>query len=281
VAVEVGRLLSVPDTVGTARWFGRLRFPILRTRVTGFALVVALLLLWECSARLGWMVSQNWPPFSLVLTATWRGLWSGELAAPLAASMARMVSGYLIGSSCGIVLGLLLGTVRVLDRFVTPLIEALRPLPLPALVPPLILFLGLDDALKIFVVAFAVVFPVVVSTVGGVRDIDEVLIGTARTFGASRARTLLRVVLPAAMPSICAGLRISLSLALVTTVVAEMIAGSSGIGYTILQAQYGLRPEEMYAAVLCIAVVGYLLNMGFVLLERRILRWHQRADADV
>jgi ABC-type nitrate/sulfonate/bicarbonate transport system permease component len=245
----------------------------LHSRATGVALVIGLLLLWECSARFGWVVSQNWPPFSTVLVATWNGLVSGSLSLVLASSMARMIAGYAIGGLIGIVLGLLLGSVPWLDRFVTPIVEALRPLPLPALVPPLILFLGLDDALKIFVVAFAVVFPVLVSTVGGVRNIDPVLLATARTFGANRGRTLLRVVLPAALPSICAGLRISLSLALVTTVVAEMIAGSSGIGFAILQAQYGLKPEEMYAAVICISVIGYTLNAGFIRLEHRLLHW--------
>ncbi len=274
MAREIGMLMARPTMPDAAAWSR-----IARTRASGFTLVVALLLLWEFSARFGWVVSQNWPPFSLVLVATARGLWSGDLSGPLAASLARMAAGYVIGSVFGIALGLLIGTIGVLDRFMTPLIEALRPLPLPALVPPLILFLGLDDRLKVFVVAFAVVFPVLVSTLGGVRDIDEVLIRTARTFGASRARTLAKVVLPASMPSISAGLRISLSLALVTTVVAEMIAGSSGIGYSILQAQYGLRPEEMYAAVLCISVVGYGLNRGFIRLERRLLDWHQKDDA--
>ncbi len=242
MAVEVTPITVALRATRSRRSPGAILYPLLRTKITGVLLVVVVLALWECSARFGWVVSSNWPPFSSVLAETWRGLTSGDLSLVLLASLARMLAGYLIGAVCGVMLGLLFGTVPILDKFLTPIAEALRPLPLPALVPPLILFLGLDNALKIFVVAFAIVFPVLVSTVGGIRDVDEILIATARVFGASRTRTLFHVILPAALPSICAGLRISLSLALVTTVVAEMIAGSSGVGFTILQAQYSLLP---------------------------------------
>lgn len=245
-----------------------------RTRATGFLLVLALLILWELSARLGWVNSRNWPPFSAILVETWRGLLSGELSLLLGASLARMVVGYAIGSILGIGFGLCLGTVRLLDRLVTPLIETVRPLPIPAIIPPLILFLGLGDALKIFAVALATFFPVFVNTIGGVRSVDDVLLRTARTFGVGRARTLAKVILPAALPSILSGLRIGLALALIVTVVAEMIAGSSGIGYYIIVTQYALRPEAMYSAILCLAIVGYALNRGFLALQRRLLPWY-------
>ncbi len=245
-----------------------------RTRATGFLLVAGLLVLWELSARLGWVSSRNWPPFSAILVETWRGLLSGELSALLAASLARMVVGYVIGSGCAIALGLCVATTPVLDRLLKPLVEALRPLPIPAIIPPLILFLGLGDALKIFTVAIATFFPVLVNTIGGVRSVDEVLLRTAQTFGVGRLRILTSVILPAALPSILSGLRVSLALALIVTVVAEMIAGSSGIGYYIILTQYALRPEAMYSAVLCLAVIGYAMNRGFLALERRLLPWY-------
>jgi ABC-type nitrate/sulfonate/bicarbonate transport system permease component len=247
-------------------------------RLSGFVLVLALLVVWELSARLGWTESRNWPPLSSVLVETVRDLASGGLAQVLASSIARMLVGYTIGSLCGVALGLLIATIPPLDRSLTPIVEALRPLPVPAIVPPLILFFGIDDALKIFVVSVAVFFPVLVSTVGGVRGIDEVLIRTGRTFRAGRVRMLVSVILPAAAPSVFSGLRVSIALALVTTVVAEMIAGSSGIGYVIVRAQYALRPEEMYAAVLCLMVVGYLLNRLFLAVEHRVLHWYEASD---
>jgi ABC-type nitrate/sulfonate/bicarbonate transport system permease component len=246
-----------------------------RTRATGFALVVLLLVLWELSARLGWVQSRNWPPFSAILIATWHGLLSGEISSLLAGSLARMAVGYAIGSVLGIALGLCLASFRTLDRLLTPLIEAARPLPIPALIPPMILFLGLGDALKIFAVALSCFFPVFVNAFGGVRSVDGVLIQTARTFRIGRARILMKVVLPAALPSILAGLRISLALALVVTVVAEMIAGSSGIGYYIILTQYALRADAMYGAILCLAVIGYALNRGFLAFERRLLPWYR------
>jgi ABC-type nitrate/sulfonate/bicarbonate transport system permease component len=257
------------------------RFIAVPVRTSGFLLVLGLLALWEMSARLGWVQSQNWPRFSDVVVSTWQGLVNGELLGILASSILRMLSGYAIGSTCAIVLGLIVGMSPLLDRFLTPVAEVLRPLPLPALVPPMILFLGLDDALKITAVAFAIFFPVFVSTVGGIRDVDAVLLATGRAFGASRMRIAVSIVLPAALPAICAGLRISLSLALVTTVVAEMIAGSSGIGYAILQAQYSLKPERMYAGVICVAAVGYLMNAGFIAIERRLLFWSRSSDHDL
>ncbi|HVV94984.1 MAG TPA: ABC transporter permease [Hyphomicrobiales bacterium] len=249
-----------------------------RTRASGFALVVLLLVLWELSARLGWVQSRNWPPFSAILVATWHGLLSGEVSSLLAGSLARMVAGYAIGSLLGIAFGLCLASVRTLDRLVTPLIEAVRPLPIPAIIPPLILFLGLGDALKIFAVALSSFFPVFVNSFGGVKSVDAVLIQTARTFRVGPVRTLLKVVLPAALPSILAGLRISLALALVVTVVAEMIAGSSGIGYYIILTQYALKADAMYGAILCLAVIGYALNRGFIAFERRLLPWYHARE---
>lgn len=247
-------------------------------RVGGFVLVGALLLTWEASVRFGWVQSQSWPLLSSTLLDGYNALLSGELSTLVAASLARMGIGYVIGSLLGIVFGIVLGRMVTLGRFTLPVLEAFRPLPVPAIVPPLMLFLGVDDAMKIFVVAFSCFFPALVSSIGGVRSVDETLIQTARTFRCSTVGTMLHVVLPAAAPSIFAGLRINLALALVTTVVAEMIAGSSGIGSEILQAQYSLRPERMYAVVLCLMVIGYALNAGFLRIERAALFWNRSSN---
>lgn len=246
----------------------------LRKRIWGILLVLGLFALWEASARLGWVDSVNWPPFSTVLAATVRGLAGGELERVLAGSLWRTLLGYGIGAALGIVVGILVGSFPLLSRFVSPVAEAIRPLPIPAIVPPLILFLGVEAALKITVVALAVFFPVMVATLGGVRGVDGVLLQTGATFKAGPLTRLWRIVLPAASPAILAGMRMALSLALIITVVAEMIAGSSGIGYAIVTAQYAMRPEEMYAAVLCLMVVGYLANLAFLQVERRILFWY-------
>jgi len=212
------------------------------------------------------------------MSAAVAGFASGELPRLMLSTLGRMVAGFAFGSVAGVVVGLVLGTLPFLARALTPLLEGLRPLPIPAIVPPLILFLGLDDLLKITVVAVAVFFPVMVNTLGGARNIEPVLLATARTFRVSRIRTLTAVVLPAALPSILAGLRTALALALVTTIVAEMIAGSGGIGYYIIETQFAMRPDQMYAGVVCLAAIGYGLNALFVTIESRLIAWDRQEE---
>ena len=245
-----------------------------RTRLSGTVLIVLLLVLWEVSAARGWIVSSNWPRFSAVLVAAWRGLMSGELAEILGSTLYRMLAGYAAGCILGVLFGLLLGMNRLLDWTIRPLIEIQRTLPSPAIIPPLILFLGVDDSLKIFIIMLAVFPPVFVNTYGGVRGLDETLLLTARTFGISRFDTLRKIVLPATLPAMTAGMRIALSLALIMAVIGEMISGASGVGNYLMSMQYAMRADSMYAAVICLAAAGYILNRIFLVLERAVLHWH-------
>lgn len=244
-------------------------------RVWGFGLVLALLALWELSAR-AWVSSPNWPPISQVLLAGRTALASGELPAVFLSSLSRMLAGFAAGALLGVLVGLLMGRFRLVHAALDTLVELLRPIPIPAIVPPLILLLGIDTAMKVFVVAFASFFPVLVNTVAGVRAVDRTALDVARTFQVGPLRALVQVVLPASMPYIMVGLRTSLALALIVTVVAEMIAGSEGIGYYIMMMQFAMRAGEMYAAILMLAAVGYLLNLAMVRTERRVLHWYQR-----
>ncbi|MCC6211512.1 MAG: ABC transporter permease [Burkholderiales bacterium] len=244
-----------------------------RSRAGGVLLLIALLALWEVSARF-WVSSPNWPPVTQVLGALLDGVRSGELLPVFGSSVYRMLLGYAAGVSCALVAGLLMANVRAAHAALEPALELLRPIPIPAVIPPLILLLGIDDAMKIFAVGFSSFFPVLVNTIAGVRAVDPVAIDVARTFGVGRLRTALRVVLPAALPYILAGMRVSLALALIVTVVAEMIAGSAGIGYYVMTMQYALRAADMYAAIFVLAALGYALNRGFLEIERRILHWY-------
>lgn len=242
-------------------------------RLRGILLIAALLALWEASARFGWVNSSNWPPVSGVALAFVKGWAGGELLTLTASTLRRMAIGYALGCAAGIALGALLGIDRWARYALKPIIEVLRPIPAPAIVPILILFLGVDDLLKVVVVALACFFPVFLNTLSGIAGVDAVLIETARTFRISRFRTLTRVILPAATPTIAAGMRIAIGIALVVTIISEMIAGSAGLGYHIIQMQYAMRPEPMYAAIVSLSVTGYLLNRGFVALERRFVPW--------
>jgi ABC-type nitrate/sulfonate/bicarbonate transport system permease component len=251
----------------------------MKPRLAGLALLAALLLLWQVSA-LYWVSSTNWPPFTQVLKALVEGLRSGELFQVFGSSLARMGSGFAIGSALGVAVGVAMARSRWMNAALDPLLELLRPIPIPALVPPLILLLGLDNAMKVTVVAFAVFFPVLINTITGVRGVDPVALDVARTFHTGRWRTLRTVVLPAALPYILTGLRVSLALALIVTVVAEMIAGSAGLGYHLMTMQYAMRAADMYAAILVLAAVGYTLNRAMLALERRVLHWYHRAATE-
>lgn len=242
-------------------------------RLSGILLVAVLLLLWECSAHFGWTGSDSWPPVSLVFMALVRGICSGELVSLMLATLRRVFLGYGLGCSIGIMFGLLLGVNRWLRYALKPLVDILRPLPAPAIVPPLILFLGVDDTLKVSVVALACFFPTFLNTLAGVEEIDDVLLQTARTFRISPMRTLVHVIFPATLPRVIAGLRIATGIALVVTIMAEMIAGSSGLGYYIVQMQYAMQPASMYAAVLCLAIAGYLINRIVLALEVGFIPW--------
>jgi ABC-type nitrate/sulfonate/bicarbonate transport system permease component len=246
-------------------------------RLLGISLMLALLGLWQVSAQ-NWVDSPNWPPVSDILRALVVGLGSGELSEVFASTLWRMAVGFCLGTVAGIGLGLAMASLPTVDAALTPLVELLRPIPIPAIVPPLILLLGIDDAMKIFVVSFACFFPVLVNTVSGVRAVDPTALDTARTLQVGRLRTMLKVVLPASLPYVLAGMRTNLALALIVSVVAEMIAGSEGIGYYIMTMQYAMRAGDMYAAIFLLAVVGYGLNLALLGVERWLLHWWHREN---
>lgn len=242
-------------------------------RVYGFLLLAGLMVFWEVSSRAGWILSAYWPPVSQIFAAVISQLAGGEILLSLASTLRRGAIGYVAASAAGIMLGIVLARNRMLRYGLLPLIEIVRPMPTPAVIPPLILLLGVDDALKIFIIALASFFPIFSNTFAGVATIDDTLIQTARTFRTSTIRLLTRVLIPATLPAIAAGLRTAISLCLVVAVLSEMIAGSSGIGYYLIETQYAMRPDLMYAAVLYLAGTGYALNRMFLALETRMIPW--------
>jgi ABC-type nitrate/sulfonate/bicarbonate transport system permease component len=240
------------------------------SRLSGVLLIASLLLLWQISA-VYWIDSPNWPPVTEIFLAIKVGLQSGELLEIFGSSLYRMTIGYCLGTLAALAVGLLIANVRILHAALNPLIELVRPVPVPAIIPPLILLLGVDDLLKIFIISFTTFFPILVNTVSGIRAVDPVLIDVARTLRVGRLRTIFSIVVPASLPYILAGMRISLALALIVTIVAEMIAGSGGLGYYLTMMQYAMRASDMYAAILLLALVGYALNWFFLIAERALL----------
>jgi ABC-type nitrate/sulfonate/bicarbonate transport system permease component len=242
-------------------------------RVLGAAVIAGLLAALEAAVRLGKVNAALVPPPSVVAQRTFEILASGAFVKPLASTLYLLFVSYFAACLLAIALGLLMGRSRAVNNLFEPLVELLRPLPKPALLPPLILFLGLGDTMKITVIGLAVFFPVLVNTVQGARGVDPVLINTARTFGCRSAATLLKVILPASMPLIIAGMRVSLALGLILVVIAEMLAGTGGLGYLILDMQRAFKVRDMYAWLVILALLGYGLNALFVAVERRAVRW--------
>ncbi len=251
----------------------------LRGKVPGFALLAALLVVWELSVRLKWVVTPTWPAITTVLETFWQSLTDGTYLQVFGSSLERLLYGYLIATVLAVSIGIAMGVWHRMYLLFEPLVELLRPIPSPAYLPMAILFLGIDNTMKVFMVAFASFFPILLNTVAGVRSVDPVLLDTGRTFGLTRAQIIPRIVLPAAAGYILTGMRISLAIALIVTVIAEMVAGNSGIGFYILNAQRSFLVPEMYAGVIALALLGFGLNKGFVALERMALSWHEGWNA--
>jgi ABC-type nitrate/sulfonate/bicarbonate transport system permease component len=172
-----------------------------------------------------------------------------------------------------------MGYWRVVYESFEIVVELLRAIPPPAVIPVAIVFLGIGDQMKVFIILFSCAFPILVNTMDGVRSVDPVLIRTARTFGLGQGTLLWKVVLPAASPFIMTGLRIAVAIALILVVISEMVGATSGIGYFILDSQRSFRIPQMYAGMLVLALLGYTLNRGFLLVDTRLMAWHKGLTA--
>ncbi|MGH3327750.1 MAG: ABC transporter permease [Streptomycetales bacterium] len=231
---------------------------------------------WFWSTRAG---NFYFPPLPEILT-TFADTWLFErVGSDVAPSLARMFAGFLVAVVVAVVLGFVLGLSRPARRVVEPIVEFLRAIPPPALLPFGLLVLGVGDAMKVFIIAVVCVFPVLLNTIDGVSGIDPTLVETARAYGVRGLDRLRRVVLPATLPQVFAGMRTSLSLALILMVISEMVASTNGLGYFVLQSQRSFDIPEMWSGILLLGLLGYVLNAGFTAIERRALRWHQGARA--
>jgi ABC-type nitrate/sulfonate/bicarbonate transport system permease component len=191
-------------------------------------------------------------------------------------SLERIGLGFAISVVVGVALGIPLGLSALARKAAMPHIEFWRAMPPPALLPISVLLLhSIGNRQKVAFIAFFCTFPVLLNTIDGVRGIDPTLIETARSYGVPRLERIRRLVLPAALPQISAGMRTSLSLAVITMVLSEYFSSTSGVGYVLLISKNTFQLAPMWAAIVLIGVLGYLLNVLFILVERRVLAWHR------
>jgi NitT/TauT family transport system permease protein/sulfonate transport system permease protein len=188
--------------------------------------------------------------------------------------MKRAAAGYFLAAALFIPLGIFMGLSPMVHRLFEVVVEMLRPVPPPVVIPVALLFFGLGDEMKIFVIFFSCAWPILLNTLDGVRNLDWVLLNTARTFGLPRRKIIWQVILPACSPQIMTGLRVSLPIMLILVVISEMVGSTDGIGYFVLDSQRRFRVAQMYAGMFALAILGYTLNQLFNLIQRLLLPWH-------
>jgi ABC-type nitrate/sulfonate/bicarbonate transport system permease component len=199
-----------------------------------------------------------------------------EFGTHVVPSVMRVLLGFGIGAAAGIVIGIPLGLSAWSRRFAQPHIEYWRAMPPPALLPiSVILLHSIGDLQKVTFIAFFCLFPVLLNTIDGVRGIEPTLIETARAYRVPTSEQIRRIVFPAALPRISAGMRTSLALAVIIMVVSEYFSSTNGVGYVLLISKNTFQLDSMWAAIVLIGVLGYVLNLAYVLAERRFLAWHR------
>lgn len=235
---------------------------------------LALLTLWQVASFTGWLSSRVLPAPLDVLRAALELAQSGELWEHVKVSAARALTGLAIGGGLGLALGLLTGSVRQAETLLDTSVQMLRNIPALALIPLVILWFGIDEAAKLFLIAVSVFFPIYLNTFHGIRSVDPGLIEMGRTYGLSRWQLYRQIVLPGALSSILVGLRFSLGLMWVILIVAETISAQAGIGYLTMNAREFLQTDIVLVGILLYALLGKLADWFAKALERWWLRWH-------
>jgi NitT/TauT family transport system permease protein/sulfonate transport system permease protein len=236
--------------------------------------VFSFCLAWQLLSQSGWVNRAMLPSPTTVVQSGWLLVTSGELPMHLFWSVARAGAGFVIGSALAVVLGVAMARARLLDEIFNPLLQMFRAVPSLAFVPLAIFWLGIGETSKIFLIAWGVFFPVWVNTYIGVRDTSPLLARAAESLGASGWRNLVFVVLPAALPLILAGLRVSLSVALVVLVAAELAGALFGVGYLIQVSQQVFRVDHMFVGLIALGLLGFTADYLFERFVRFFFPWY-------
>jgi NitT/TauT family transport system permease protein len=235
--------------------------------------LVLLALAWEALTRGGIVPTAALPPLDTVAKA-WFGLAeSGDLWTNAVASISRGAAGLGLAIALGSVIGVLMAWYKPIRIAVNPVVQFFYPMPKSALIPVMVLWLGFGDASKVVLIFVGCLLPVTLSAFNGARGAEEVLIWSARSMGASRARVLWEVVVPSALPELLSGIRTALALSFVLLVSSELIVARQGLGYMIGWLGDGGAYDAMFAVVLTVALLGFAADRGYLMLTRRILAW--------
>jgi ABC-type nitrate/sulfonate/bicarbonate transport system permease component len=245
-------------------------------------LTVILLEFWlPATLVVGWWfwsadsTSPFYPPLERIIEV-FRETWLFDrFGADLVPSLSRFIQGFALACACGVSIGLALGLWTPARRALAPVVDFVRSVPVTALVSAFIVLLGFGDSMKVSMIAFASFFPILLNTIDGVRGVSPEQLAMARAYKVRGPDRIFRIILPAASPQIFAGLRVALAVALLVMAFSEMTGGTNGLGFFILFAQDTYRIPEMWSGIILLGLVGYAVNICFVLVERRVLRWHR------
>lgn len=236
---------------------------------------LALLLVWQIASWAGLIDARFVPSPLRIVEASWEIVVTGELWRHLWSSLYRLALGIFIGVVPGIFIGMLMGLNRAVRAALDPIVAATYPIPKVAILPLLMLVFGIGDGSKVAIVAIAVFYLVLINAMLGVREIDRIYFDVARNFGAPRRKLFLRVILPGALPSIFAGLRLGIGVALIVLVAAEFVAADSGIGYLIWSSWETLTIENMFVGIIVITILGVVTTFLLKECERALIPWRR------
>ncbi|HEY7650207.1 MAG TPA: ABC transporter permease, partial [Methylomirabilota bacterium] len=240
----------------------------------GIAVPVALLAVWEIASRLAILSPRYFPPPTAVAAGLVGQGAASELTDHLLITITRLMLAFVIAAVPGVPLGLLMGLLRPVRQAVDPYVAFIYPVPKIAMLPFLLIILGVGEPAFVLTGAISAFFQIVISTLAGVQTMDPRLLEVGQNYGAHGLRLFRKVILPAALPSIFTGLRLGLGLALVAVVAVEFIAAKSGLGHLVYRHWQMLSTTEMYAAFALVGALGLLLTRGLAALQRRALAWH-------
>jgi sulfonate transport system permease protein len=249
-------------------------------RVLPWLVPIVVVTGWQVASQAGWLSTRVLPEPWAVIKAFWTLTLSGEIGKHVAVSTWRALVGFGIGGGLGLLLGLLTGTFRTAETLLDSSLQMIRNIPALALIPLVILWFGIDEWAKLFLVALGVFFPIYLNTFHGIRSVDKGLIEMARSYGLSGWKLYTQVILPGSIASILVGVRFSLGLMWVLLIVAETISAQAGIGYMTMNAREFLQTDVVLVGILLYALLGKLADVLAKALEHWWLRWHPGYQSD-
>jgi ABC-type nitrate/sulfonate/bicarbonate transport system permease component len=281
MAVAMARVegeTSLPAAEAAVALDAARRFDVAFRAGAGVFSILLLLVAWEVFARSGRVTPFMLPPFSAVVERIYADAVSGDLLINLGLTVYRALTGFFLAAFGGVALGVAMSRSKLAHWFFDPIISVGFPMPKIAFLPIIMLWLGVYDVSKISIVVFDAIFPVVTATLTGIASVDKALLWSGRNMGANEREVMWQITLPAALPQIFTGLQVALPIALIVAIIGEMAMGGYGLGGAMMSASRFADSRGVFAGIVEIAVVGYVLIKLMAVLRRRLLVWHHEAD---